>query len=312
MNHTASRETSRVHFDVIIVGAGPAGLTAALILGRCRRQVLVCDAAHPRNAASPAMHGYLTRDGIAPDEFLQTARTQLRPYSTVSFIEDEATDVASFEGGFTVRLLHKAQYTCRKLLLATGVVDSLPPIPGIEQFYGRSVHHCPYCDGWEKRDQPLAVYGQGDKGCDLALMLTLWSEDLVLCTDGPAGLSDEQRARLAHHNIPVREEPIARLEGTPDGMLERLVFASEETLTRHALFFNTGQTQRSSLFSKLGCDFTGKGGVRSRDTEETNVPGLYVAGDASRDVQFVIVAAAEGAQAAVAINKALLREDGLC
>jgi len=143
-------------------------------------------------------------------------------------------------------------------------------------------------------------------------MLTLWSKDLVLCTDGPADLSDEQRARLAYHRIPVREEPIARLEGTPNGTLERLVFVSEETLTRHALFFNTGQAQRSPLFSKLGCDFTGKGGIQCGDTEETNVPGLYVAGDASRDVQFVIVAASEGAQAAVAINKALLREDGLC
>jgi thioredoxin reductase len=236
----------------------------------------------------------------------------LHPYETVSFIEDEATDIASVEGGFTVRLLNNTQHTCRKLLLATGVVDSLPSIPGIEQFYGRSVHHCPYCDGWERRDQPLAVYGRGEKGCGLALMLTLWSKDLVLCTDGPAELSDEQRARLTSHNIPVREEPIARLEGTPNGALERLVFVSEATLARHALFFNTGQTQRSPLFSKLGCDFTGTGGIRSGDTEETNVPGLYVAGDASRDVQFVIVAASEGAQAAVAINKALLREDGLC
>jgi thioredoxin reductase len=195
--------------------------------------------------------------------------------------------------------------------LATGVVDVLPPIPGIEQFYGRSVHHCPYCDGWENRDQPLAVYGRGEKGCGLALTLTLWSRDLVLCTDGPTELSDDQYARLARHNIPVREEPIARLEGTPNGVLERLVFVSNETLTRRALFFNTGQTQRSPLFAELGCDFTGKGGVQSGNTEETNIPGLYVAGDASRDVQFVIVAASEGAQAAVAINKALLREDGL-
>jgi thioredoxin reductase len=165
---------------------------------------------------------------------------------------------------------------------------------------------------WESRDQPLAISGRGEKGCGLVLMLTLWSNDLVLCTDGPAELSGEQRARLAHHNIPVRAESIARLEGTPNGVLERLVFVTEETLSRRALFFNTGQAQRSPLFSKLGCDFTGKGGIRSGDTEETNVPGLYAAGDASRDVQFVIIAASEGAQAAVAINKTLLREDGLC
>jgi thioredoxin reductase len=164
LNHIASRKTSRVHFDVIIVGAGSASLSAALVLGRCRRQVLVCDVGHPRNAASHAMHSYLTRDGITSGEFLQTARTQLRPYSTVTLLEDEATDVASFEGGFTVQLHDRGHYSCRKLLLATRVVDSLPRIPGIEQFYGRSVHHCPYYDGWESRDQPLAVYGRGIKG----------------------------------------------------------------------------------------------------------------------------------------------------
>jgi thioredoxin reductase len=311
MNHTALRKMSCAHFDVIIVGAGPAGLSAALVLGRCRRQVLVCDTGRPRNAASHALHGYLTRDGIAPGEFLHAARAQLHPYGTVTLVEEEAIDVAPFEGGFTIQLRNSAHYTCRKLLLATGVVDALPPIPGIEHFYGRSVHHCPYCDGWEQRDQPLAVYGRGDKGCGLALLLTLWSRDLVLCTDGPAELSYEQHTQLACHTIPVREEPIVRLEGTPDGVLERLVFASDETLPRHALFFNTGQTQRSPLFAKLGCDFTRKGGVQSGNTEETNVPGVYVAGDASRDAQFVIVAASEGAQAAVAIIKALLREDGL-
>jgi thioredoxin reductase len=311
MNHTALRETPRAHFDVIIVGAGPAGLSAALVLGRCRRQVLVCDVGRPRNAASHAMHGYLTRDGIAPGEFLHAARAQLHPYGTVTLVEEEAIDVAPFEGGFAVQLRNREHYACRKLLLATGVVDALPPIPGIEHLYGRSVHHCPYCDGWENRDQPLAVYGRGDKGCGLALMLTLWSKDLVLCTDGPAELADEQRARLTRHTIPVREERIVRLEGTPEGVLERLVFASEDTLPRHALFFNTGQTQCSSLFANLDCDLTRKGGVQSEDTEETSIPGVYVAGDASRDAQFAIVAASEGAQAAVAINKALLREDGL-
>jgi thioredoxin reductase len=144
-------------------------------------------------------------------------------------------------------------------------------------------------------------------------MLTLWSRDIVLCSDGPAQLSAEQRQRLAAHRIPVREERITRLEGTPEGELERVVFATGTVLPRRALFFNTGQTQRSSLFVRLRCDFTDKGGVGSKaKIEETSVAGLYVAGDASRDVQLVVVAAAEGAQAAVAINKALLREDSLC
>jgi thioredoxin reductase len=293
------------------VGGGPAGLSAALLLGRCRRRVLVCDTGHPRNAASHAMHGFLGRDGASPQEFLSAARAELRTYGTITFFDDEALDIAALEGGFAVSLRHAGSYRCRKVLLATGVVDCVPAIAGVEHFYGRSVHHCPYCDGWEKRGQPLVAYGRGEKGCGLALLLTLWSHDIVLCTDGPAELSDGQRRQLARHGIAVREELIACLEGTAEGVLERVVFVTGAVLTRRALFFNTGQTQRSSLFDKLQCNFTGKGGVESRDQEETNVAGLYVAGDASRDVQLIVVAAAEGAQAAVAINKALLQEDGL-
>jgi thioredoxin reductase len=274
--------------------------------------VLICDTGHPRNGASHAMHGFLSRDGVAPREFLSASRAELRSYETVTFCEDEALDATPLEAGFEVTLRRAGPCRCRKLLLATGVVDLLPAIPGVEHFYGRSVHHCPYCDGWEKREQPLAAYGRGEKGCGLALLLTLWSRDVVLCTDGPAELSDTRRRQLAYHGIAVREEPIACLEGTPQGVLERVVFVTGARLARRALFFNTDQTQRSPLFAKLRCNFTDKGGVESGDTEETNVDGLYVAGDASRDVQFVIVAAAEGAQAAVAINKALLQEDGLC
>jgi thioredoxin reductase len=189
--------------------------------------------------------------------------------------------------------------------------DELPEIAGIDRFYGRSVHHCPYCDGWEWRDQPIAVYGRGEKGAGLALMLTLWSHDVVLCTDGAGELPTEERARLGRNAIALREEPIARLEGSPDGQLECVVFADGAMLPRRALFFNTGQYQRSPLLAQLGCDFSAKGGAETGDFEETNVPGIYAVGDASRDVQLVVIAAAEGARAACAINKALLKEAGL-
>lgn len=297
--------------DVIIVGAGPAGLSAALILGRCRRRVLVCDAGNPRNAASHAVHGFLTRDGMSPAEFLRAGREQLRCYANVELRETEVTHAGCAGDHFAVVLRDGTRCTSRKLLLATGVVDEVPRVAGIDKFYGRSVFHCPYCDGWEVREQPLAVYGRGEKGRGLALMLTLWSGDVVLCTDGPADLSGEDRALLSRHNVAVREEPIARLEGTADGLLERVVFARGEPLPRRALFFNTGQYQRSPLLTELACEFTEKGGARTGEFEETNVPGLYVAGDASREVQLVIVAAAEGARAAFAINTALLHEAGL-
>ena len=294
-------------FDVIIVGAGPAGLSAALILGRCRRKVLVCDAGRPRNSASRALHGFLTRDGIEPAEFIRIGREQLRPYTTIQLRSAEVTHARQFDKGFEIKVEGET-VTGRKLLLATGVVDRLPDLEGLESFYGRSVFHCPYCDGWELRDQPIAIYGQEDRGAGLALELTGWSRDLVVCTDGPATISADERKQLEQLNIPLREERISRLEGT-DGQLERIVFESGEQILRRGMFFNTGQDQHCDLAANLGCDFTNRGAVRTGEYEMTNVPGLFVAGDASRAVQLIIVAAAEGAEAAFAINKALIKDD---
>lgn len=294
-------------FDVIIVGAGPAGLSAALILGRCRRRVLLCDTGRPRNAASHAMHGFITRDGIQPDEFLRLGREQLQQYESVELRHISVNDARQLDNAFEVLLEDGTRITTRKLLLATGVVDELPEIEGIEKFYGRSVHHCPYCDGWEVRDQPLAIYGKGKHGYELALELTLWSHDLALCTNGEP-LEEMQRQRLARNNIRVCEERIARLEGN-DGTLERIVFADGAVLPRRAFFFFSEEHQHSDLPEKMGCDFTGRGAVRTGEYEGTCVPGLYVAGDSSRRVQLVIVAASEGAQAAFAITTELLKED---
>jgi thioredoxin reductase len=294
-------------YDVIIVGAGPAGLSAALMLGRCRRRVLVIDSGSPRNAASRAMHGFLSRDGMPPREFLTTAREQMRRYDTVELRDGCVVEAECREGTFHVTLEDGAQHAARKLLIATGVVDNLPDIPGFRELYGLSVFHCPYCDGWEVRDQPLAIYGRGGRGLGLSLELTAWSRDLVLCTDGPSELAADDRARLERNGIRVREERVVRLEGP--GGLERVVFAASEPLARRALFFTTGQRQQSRLAQGLGCEINEKGTVRTGKYEATHLSGLYVAGDASRAVQWVVVAAAEGAEAAFAINTDLLKED---
>jgi thioredoxin reductase len=296
-------------YDVIIVGAGPAGLSAALMLGRCRRRVLVCDTGRPRNAASRAMHGYLTRDGISPEEFLRIGREQLRQYDTVSVSDAEVVGAEYRpDGRFHVAIAGGRELLSRKLLIATGVVDNLPDIDGFRELYGRSVFHCPYCDGWEVRDRPLAVYGRGARGLGLSLELLGWSRDVLLCTDGPSEIDAEGRARLARHGIAVREDRIERLDGR-DGRLERIVLRGGSAVAREALFFTTGQTQQSRLALHLGCEFNEKGTVRTGKYEATHLPGLYVAGDASRAVQWIVVAAAEGAEAAFAINTDLLRED---
>ncbi len=278
------------------------------MLGRCRRRVLVCDTGRSRNRWSHAVHGFFTRDGTSPDELLRLAREQLAGYSTVALCGQEVVEATREAGGFTLGCTDGSDLHTRKLLLATGVVDELPAVDGLERFYGRSVHHCPYCDGWEWREQPIAIYGQGDAGAGLALGLTGWSSDLLLCTDGPATFSNHVQARLDAVGIPVRQERLVRLEGTDD-RLERLVFDRGAPVARRALFFTTGQRQASDLPARLGCQFRESGAVDTGKCEATNVPGLYVCGDASREAQFVVVAAAEGAEAGMAVHKALLDEE---
>ncbi len=295
-------------YDVVIVGGGAAGLSAALMLGRCRRRVLVCDTGRPRNRASRALHGYLTRDGIAPHDFIALARDELGRYPTIELRDVEAIDAECRAGRFVTTLAGGQQVASRKLLLATGVVDNLPEVPGIGELYGRSVFHCPYCDGWEVRDQPLAVYGRGVRGLGLALEMTAWSRDLVLFSDGDAEIDGDDRTRLARHGISLREDRVLCLEGQA-GVLERVVLASGEAVPRRALFFTLGQEQRSPLATRLGCEFNEKGTVRTGKYETTHLSGLFVAGDASRAVQWIVVAAAEGAEAAFAINTDLIKED---
>lgn len=296
-------------YDVIIVGAGPAGLSAALILGRCRRRVLVLDHGRPRNAAAYEIHGFLSRDCIPPADLRTLGREQLAKYETVEMRDAEVQSVSrATDGSFAVTLASGERFTSRMLLLATGMVDDLPDVPGIREFYGRSVHHCPYCDGWEHRDQPIVIYGRGHDAAGLALELTVWSRDLTLCADGPAGLDRKDRERLARQQIAIREERVARLDGD-DGWLARLVFASGDSIPCKALFFSENPRQCCDLPESLGCEFTESGAVKTGEHEVTNVPGLYVAGDASRRVQLAIVAAAEGAGAAFAINTALLTRD---
>jgi thioredoxin reductase len=293
---------------VIIVGAGPAGLSAALILGRCRRSVLICDTGRPRNRAAKHMHGFLSRDGINPIDFLQTCREELAPYENVHHLQIEVVDVSCLKGEFTCVLADDVVVTARKVVLATGMVDTLPPIPDIEKFYGISVFHCPYCDGYERQDQPLAVYGKGEKGRELALELLVWSKDIVLCTDGETNISDEHMKKAEGNGIRICDKKIARLAGK-EGNLQAIEFEDGSRLPRQSMFFIVGEKQHSELPRLMGCAFNENNAVVTKEYEATHISGLYVIGDASRRVQLAIIAAAEGAAAAFAVNTALLRED---
>lgn len=298
-------------YDVLIVGAGPAGLSAALVLARSRRRVLLCGAGERRNHASHGIHSLLAHEGQAPADFIAAAEHDLERYPTLHRRGAEVVSINAADDGFSFACLDGSGGTARKVLLATGLRDELPAIPGVETFYGCSVHHCLYCDGFEYADKPIAAFGEAEKGAGLALMMRQWSADVVLCAGGGAPVESDMLKRLAAHAIPVIQAPIAGLEGD-DGALRRIRFVDGTHIERAALFFSTRCQQKSGLWRSLGCQRDEKGGiVTDALTEETSVPGVYVAGDVSRDVLLIAVAMAEGAKAAVAINRALLREDGL-
>lgn len=300
-----------MRFDVLIVGGGPAGLSAALILGRCHRRVLLCNEGRQRNLSSHAIHGLLGREGRSPSDFLDEALEELSRYNSVSVRGTRVTDISPAGEEFEFVCADGTTGTASKVLLATGLVDELPELAGIESLYGVSVHHCLYCDGFEYAGKPVAAYGKGDKGAELAVMMKHWMPDVVACSDGTE-VSAKAVRKLEDSNIPLRSDPIRSLEGA-DGELTKIVFESGPDLPRAGLFFSTGCHQASDLSKILGCKRTDKGGVViDPDTEESSVPGVYVAGDVSRDVVLVAVAIGEGAQAAVTINKAFLRRDGFC
>lgn len=297
-------------YDALIVGGGPAGLAAALVLGRCLRRVLVCDGGQQRNLASHAIHALPGHEGRRPVEFLAAARRELKRYPSVRVRRTTVEGIARRGAAFAFDCADGSSGLAATVLLATGLVDELPDIPRIGKFYGTSIHHCLYCDGFEYAGAPMLAYGAGDKSAGLALMMSHWSSDIAACCpDGPPGR--KLRQRLAEKSIPVLRSPIVELVGAA-GKLERVRFADGTSRACRSIFFSTGCSPGSALAEKLGCRRDKRGVVTiDSKTECTSEPGVYVAGDASRDVLLVAVAIGEGAKAAVAINRALLTQEGL-
>jgi thioredoxin reductase len=288
--------------DAIVVGGGPAGLSAALVLGRARRRVLVVDTGRPANAASPAIGGLVAQRGVSPAELRREGREQLAEHPTVDVRDDAVAAVERRGDGFRVTLAGGAVVATRALVLAHGLRYDPPSLPGVEPLWGRSVFHCPFCDGWEVRDQPLAVHGSGPAAARSALVVSGWSNDVVLYTDGPAGLGAE-RAVLEHAGVRVREDRIRRLVGR-GGRLERIEFEAGPSEERSALFVRTRREQPNGLAAALGCDLSAGGTIVTDGDGRTGVPGVYAAGDAATE-QLRSVANALGTGSRVAQAVAL-------
>ena len=295
-------------FDVIIIGGGPAGLNAAVVLGRCNRSVLLFDHAQQRNRYSHGMHNYLSRDGVAPSAFLDQARKEVKKYG-VTIVDKEVIHANKMnKKSFEIITKGRNKYHSKKLILATGLSDILPAFPEAKSFYGKSMHHCPYCDGWEYTDKKLAVYSKSKAGIDLAITLSRWTKDITIFSDGEKYGTKNDRELLARLNIEMVMTPVKKLEGK-NGKIKYIVLENENQYKCDGLFFSNGYEVQCDLVESLGCN-TGKNNVAlTNKSQQTNIYGLYVAGDASRDMHFVVVAAAEGAKAAVYINKELTKEE---
>ncbi|MGW2962327.1 NAD(P)/FAD-dependent oxidoreductase [Streptomyces sp. NPDC001220] len=298
-------------YEVVVVGGGAAGLSAALVLGRARRRTLVVDAGEPRNAPAAHMQGFLSRDGMPPGEFLAAGREEIARYG-VELVRDRAVE-ASRDGDFTVSLASGRQVRARQLVVATGLKDELPPVPGVAERFGRDVLHCPYCHGWEVRDQAFGVLATTPMSVHQALMVTQWSKDVTLFLHQLAGteLSDDDLRRLAAAGVRVVPGEVAGLR-VEDDRLTGVRLSDGGVHAREALFVAPRPVPRNDLLVGLGAELaqTPFGAYPVIDERgQTTVPGLWAAGNASGFAEQVVNAASRGYRAGAAINGELLFAD---
>jgi thioredoxin reductase len=294
------------NFDVIVIGGGAAGLSAALVLSRARRKVLVVDSGTPRNAPAAHMHGFLSRDGLPPSELLTIGRDEVTGYGGTVLDGAVSELVPDGAGGFAVLLADGRQLSARRLLVATGLRDELPDIPGLRERWARDVLHCPYCHGHEVRDQPLGVLGGSPDAVRYAQIIRQWSSDVVYFTpDGT--LTADERSQLVARSIGIVEGTVTRVL-IEDDQLCGVEMDDGRAVARNALFVPPRFVPNHDLLVGLGCDVDETGWVVT-DGGRTSVPGVWVAGNVANPRAQVITAAGEGSAAAIAINADLVDED---
>jgi thioredoxin reductase len=298
--------TDNPSWDCIVVGAGPAGLNAALVLGRARRRVLVLDDGAPRNHATHEMHGVLGHDGLDPADLRGRGRAELARYG-VDVVTAEVEGAELLDGAVRLSWAENADVT-RTAILATGMLDDVPDIPGFAEVWGTSAHTCPYCDGFEHRDERIAVLAAGARGEHLAVLLRQWSGDVAWLSHGPHNLAADQLARVRAVGVRVIETPVVGLD-SDHGRLRRVRLGDGQTLDRDALFFYIGWQLRTDLADALGCELRDDGSIVVDSDQATTVDRVYAAGNSADPRALVPVAAGSGVAAAVAINARLSFED---
>ncbi|MBV2152674.1 NAD(P)/FAD-dependent oxidoreductase [Kitasatospora sp. SUK 42] len=305
MNETM---TTELH-DAVVVGGGAAGLNAALVLGRARRRVAVVDAGEPRNAPAAHMQGFLSRDGMPPAALLAVGREEVARYG-VDLIDGRVEHIepaASEETGYVVHLAGGPVLHARRVVVATGLRDGLPELPGLAERWGRDVLHCPYCHAWEVRDRPLGVLGTGPGAVNQALLLRQWSADVVLLAH-TLELTGAERERLAARGVRVVEGRIVRLV-SDDGRLRGVELVNGQVVPREAVFVFPQPVPRDALLFGLDCARDDNGWVTTDRTGRTSVPGVWAVGNVADPRAQVVTAAGMGAAAAFALDHDLVAEE---
>lgn len=295
-------------YDVIIVGGSYSGLAAGMALGRALRKVLIIDSGDPCNKQTPHSHNFLTNDGKAPGEIAAFAKKELSRYHTVELVTGWAITASKTEDGFTVQMQDGGAFSARKLILATGINDIMPGIPGFADCWGISVLHCPYCHGYEVRQQKTGVFANGDLAYEMASLVSNWTNDLTIYTNGPSTLNEQQRTKLEHHGIDIVDTEIERLEHKM-GYVERIIFKNKTSVAVKTLYARLPFKQHSAIAHMLGCEITPEGYIKIDATNKTTVHGLYACGDNASRMRTVANAVSMGTTTGIMVNKELIEEN---
>jgi len=295
-------------YDVIIVGGSYAGLATAMALGRALRQVLVIDRGNPCNKQTPHSHNFLTNDGKTPSEIVALAREQVRGYQCVTLLNSMVTNSRRTDDSFDVEIESGEKFTTRKLVFATGIKDILPAIPGFAECWGISVLHCPYCHGFEVRRQKTGILANGDLAFELSSLISNWTNDLTIYTNGAATLTAEQLQKIRKHNIEIVEDEIVQIIHTK-GYIQQLLFKNGSTAQLSALYARLPFVQHSDIPEKLGCQITPEGYIKIDQDQKTSVPGVFACGDNTTRMRTVANAVSMGTTTGLMVNKELIEEE---
>lgn len=294
-------------FDVIIVGGSYSGLSAAMALGRALRRVLVIDSGKPCNRQTPHSHNYITHDGRAPGALSKLAYDQVKNYSTISFHQGIAIHGSKDDNQFTITT-NKHSFKARKLIFATGVKDIMTPIPGFAECWGTSVIHCPYCHGYEVKDQKTGILANGEMAFHYAKLINNWTKDLTLYTNGSSTLTDEQISKIQQKGIEVIEKRIKSIIHT-DGHMSELVFEDDSQASLKALYAKPNFEQHCKIPTELGCELNEQGLLSVDMFQKTNIQGVYACGDSASPLRAISYAVASGTIAGAVVNNDMIEED---